>query len=134
MNLPQEIYQSPFFVNKRKKPLQNSPIYGTLKLRSKMTEKHYYFDTTTEYDEWFDGETKKSQVQVEDRLSKIEDEGHFGTHKDLENGVWELKWGIGRRVYYALIPEKNIILLLGGNKNGQDKDITKAKKILNRYI
>ena len=40
------------------------------------------------------------------------------------------KWGIGRRVYYALIPEKNIILLLGGNKNGQDKDIAKAKKIL----
>lgn len=99
-----------------------------------MTEKHYYFHSTTEYDEWFEEETKKSQVQIDDRLSKIEDEGHFGTHKDLEDGVFELKWVGGRRIYYALIPEKNIILLLGGNKNGQNKDINKAKKILQRYI
>jgi putative addiction module killer protein len=99
-----------------------------------MTRKHYYFDVTIEYEEWFDAETKKSQVQIEDRLSKIENEGHFGIHKDLEDGVWELKWGSGRRVYYTIIPEKNIILLLGGNKNGQDKDITKAKKIIKRYI
>jgi putative addiction module killer protein len=99
-----------------------------------MAEKYYYFQNATEYDEWFEGETKKSQVQIADRLSNIENEGHFGIHKDLEDGVSELKWGNGRRVYYALIPEKNIILLLGGNKNGQDKDITQAKKILKRYI
>lgn len=99
-----------------------------------MTEKHYYFETTTEYDEWFENETMKSQVQIADRLSKIEKEGYFGTRKDLEDKLWELKWVSGRRIYYALIPEKNIILLLGGNKNGQDKDISKARKILRRYI
>lgn len=99
-----------------------------------MTKKHYSFDRTTEYDEWFDEETFKSQVQIEDRLSRIENDGHFGDHKPLEDGVSELKWKNGRRVYYSIVPENNMILLLGGNKNGQDKDITKAKKILKRYI
>jgi len=75
-----------------------------------------------------------SRVQIADRLSNIEDYGHFGKHKDLEDGICELKWKNGRRVYYAIIPEKNIILLLGGNKNGQSKDITWAKKILQRYV
>ncbi len=99
-----------------------------------MAGKHYYFDTTPEYMEWIEGETWKSQVQIEDRLSRIENEGHFGVHKDLDDGVSELKWMNGRRVYYTIIPEKNIILLLGGNKNGQDKDINKAKKIRKRYL
>jgi hypothetical protein len=32
------------------------------------------------------------------------------------------------------IPEKKILLLLGGNKNGQDKDIRQPKKILRANI
>jgi hypothetical protein len=40
-----------------------------------------------------------------------------------------LRWKEGRRIYYAYIPEKKILLLLGGNKNGQDKDVSKAKAI-----
>lgn len=46
----------------------------------------------------------------------------------------ELRWKNGRRVYYAEIPEKQIILLLGGNKNGQDKDIRRAKRIFNKHV
>ncbi len=72
-----------------------------------MSEKHYDFDKTTEYEEWFEEETFKSQVQIEDRLSRIETDGHFGEHKPLEEGVSELKWKNGRRVYYSIIPEKN---------------------------
>jgi len=86
-----------------------------------------------EYKEWLENETKKSQLQIAERIRKIEEEGYFGNRKDLEDEVWELKWKGGRRVYYAHIPEDNILLLLGGNKNGQDKDIKKAKKILNKY-
>lgn len=47
--------------------------------------------------------------------------------------VWELRWKNGRRVYFAHIPEKKVLLLLGGNKNGQDKDIRKAKSLLKKY-
>ncbi|HEY4832249.1 MAG TPA: type II toxin-antitoxin system RelE/ParE family toxin [Waddliaceae bacterium] len=63
---------------------------------------------------------------------KIEDEGHFGLHKYLNAGVYELKFNDGRRIYYALIPKTKVILLLGGNKNGQDKDIKKASSILRK--
>lgn len=83
-----------------------------------------------DYDEWFDSEPPKSKVQIQDRLSRIEDCGHFGTIRDLKEDVWELKFNDGRRIYYTVIPENNVILLLGGNKNGQQKDISKARKIL----
>jgi putative addiction module killer protein len=77
----------------------------------------------------------KSRVQIAKRLEKIETEGHFGTtREDLGDGVCELKWKNGRRIYYAYIPKDNVLLLVGGNKNGQDKDITQAKKILRENI
>lgn len=94
----------------------------------------YRLIKTPEYQLWIEGETKKSRVQIADRLSKIETDGHFGLSKNIGDFISELKWGNGRRVYYAIIPPDNIVLLLGGNKNGQDKDIRKAKKILEHYL
>ncbi len=67
------------------------------------------------------------------RLARIREDGHFGTKKDFDSGVSELKWISGRRVYYAIIPVRNVIVLIGGNKNGQNKDIKQAEKILRKY-
>jgi putative addiction module killer protein len=89
----------------------------------------YTIYETLEYREWFETERLKSQRQIHGRVLNIELEGHFGHHKFLENNIWELKFNDGRRIYYAFVPESKIILLLGGNKNGQDKDIKKATKI-----
>ena len=89
---------------------------------------------TPEFVDWLENETAKSQVQIESRLSHIEEAGHFGEHKDLDDNVWELKWKNARRIYDSYIPERKILLLLGGNKNGQDKDIRFAKKILQKHI
>jgi putative addiction module killer protein len=95
----------------------------------------YTIIKTQEYDDWLASETMKSRFQIAKRLEKIETEGHFGIiREDLGEGVSELKWGGGRRVYYAYIPEAKILLLLGGNKNGQSQDIKKAQKILKEYI
>ena len=99
-----------------------------------MKEKSYTIYNTPEYDEWLDEQTAKSQVQVRSRVANIQDEGHFGDHKEVGDGIYELRWKNGRRVYYAEIPEKEILLLLGGNKNGQDKDIRQAKKIFNKHV
>ena len=99
-----------------------------------MKDKAYTIYNTPEYDEWLEEEPAKSQVQVRSRISHIQDEGYFGDHKGVGDGVLELKWKNGRRVYYADIPEKKILLLLGGNKNGQDKDIRQAKKIFNKHV
>lgn len=99
-----------------------------------MKEKAYTIYNAPEYDEWLDEQPAKSQVQIRQRVSYIQDEGHFGDHKDVDDHVWELRWKNGRRVYYAYIPEQKILLLLGGNKNGQDKDIRQAKKILCKHV
>lgn len=104
-----------------------SPIYHTMK------EKTYKIFNTPEYDEWLDEQTVKSQIQVRSRITNIQDEGHFGDRKELSDGLCELRWKNGRRIYFAEIPERQVILLLGGNKNGQDKDIRQAKKIFNKY-
>ena len=88
---------------------------------------------TIEFMDWLNNENLKSQVQIEKRISNIETEGHFGTVNDVGENVQELKWKNGRRVYYSYLPEFNILLLIGGNKNGQNYDIKKAKKILKEY-
>ena len=97
----------------------------------------YRLIQTEEFEEWLEGENPCSRYQIDTRLAKLRLDGHFGTinnvsRKDrggLKNKVWELKFNDGRRIYYACFPEQNILLLLGGNKHGQDKDIKKAKTI-----
>jgi|694.fasta_scaffold22193_3 putative addiction module killer protein len=84
------------------------------------------------YDEWFQSQTEKSKVQIENRLDRIKQDGHFGHIRDLGDNLFELKFNDGRRIYYTIIPVNNIILLLGGNKNGQDNDIRKAKNSLQK--
>lgn len=85
-----------------------------------------------EYRKWFEKQDLRSQLQIEKRLSKIELEGHFGISKPVDDYVFELKWENGRRIYYAYMIKQQILLLLGGSKHGQSKDIAKAKKILEK--
>lgn len=93
---------------------------------------YYFIYQTDEYKEWFQTETLKSQRQIFKRILHIEEYGHFGYRKQLDRLLWELKFNDGRRIYYTHIPEAKIILLLGGNKNGQDKDIKKAASIIRK--
>lgn len=86
---------------------------------------------------WFEQQTEKSKVQIDDRLSKIQYEEHFGDHRYVGTTsaeVWELRWKNGRRIYYAYLPESSIFILLGGRKNAQSKDIAKAKRLFKKYI
>ncbi len=58
----------------------------------------------------------------------------------LAEGLLELRWKNGRRVYYSIIEKISlksnefVLILLGGLKNEQKKDIQKAKRILKRYL
>jgi len=99
-----------------------------------MSDTAYRIYNTPEYEAWLDEQPAKAQVQIRGRLAHIQDDGYFGDHKDVGDNIWELKWKSGRRIYYANIPERNILLLLGGNKNGQDKDIRQAKKIVQKHV
>jgi putative addiction module killer protein len=83
------------------------------------------------YLKWFEGLKLKEAGQVEARLKRIVDEGHFGSVRDLGNGLWELKFNNGNRIYYVRTGRTELTLVLGGNKNGQDSDIKKAKNVFN---
>ncbi len=88
---------------------------------------------TEEFKAWFDQQTEKSKAQIDARLKNIEMFDYFGDHKALGEKLLELRWKNGRRVYYSLIIRDALTLvLLGGLKNAQKKDIQKARKILER--
>lgn len=59
--------------------------------------------------------------------------GNFGDSKQLSERLYEMRifTGKGYRVYYTIEQQQIIILLCGGHKGTQSKDIEKAKTILN---
>jgi putative addiction module killer protein len=63
----------------------------------------------------------------------LENDEHFGDTKSVGDGLRELRinYSKGYRVYFKLKDERIIILLIGGDKSTQQKDIEKAKKIWN---
>ncbi|MBI4844400.1 MAG: type II toxin-antitoxin system RelE/ParE family toxin [Nitrospirae bacterium] len=56
--------------------------------------------------------------------------GNFGHSKSLGEGIYELKvdYGPGYRVYFSVIGKTIVLLLLGGDKKSQNKDIAQAKE------
>ena len=61
--------------------------------------------------------------------------GNFGDCKTISSGVCELRihCGSGIRIYYGKIGNKVVLLLCGGDKSSQAKDIVKAKKYFEDY-
>ncbi len=62
--------------------------------------------------------------------------GNFGDHKPCRDGVWELRidQGPGYRVYYSLLRNEIVLLLLGGDKKAQSDDIDQAIDCLKDYL
>lgn len=93
-------------------------------------------EKTSEFVNWLENLQIKTRALVESRLFRIEEYEHFGIVRNLGNSLAELKWANGLRVYFStrIDQEGNIvILLLGGIKNAQEKDIQQARKILEKY-
>lgn len=68
------------------------------------------------------------------RLSRLEC-GNPGDHASVGDGVFELRihLGAGWRIYYGQVGQQIILLVGGGTKNGQQRDIDVAKQRLNEY-
>ena len=90
-------------------------------------------DETPDYREWFEQRSKADKAQISARVIRIREHNHLGDTRYLGKGLAELRWKNGRRVYYAAIGKDSILFLIGGNKNGQKKDIEKARHILQKY-
>lgn len=90
-------------------------------------------ERTTEFIDWFRSLNLKDQLQVDSRIQRIRDHAHFGDVRNLGGGLAELRWKNGRRIYFTKIDTVVILLLSGGLKNAQKKDIQKARILLQRY-
>jgi len=84
-----------------------------------------------EYAAWYDSQSAKVRAQIDGRLERIREFGHYGHVRKLSSILFEIKFNNGNRIYCTekIINGKVVILILGGNKNGQEKDIKKAQKI-----
>ena len=69
-----------------------------------------------------------AKVSIARRIVRLEN-GNFGDSKSVGEGVFELRIDVGQgyRVYFTNKDNTIIILLVGGDKSSQDKDIKAAK-------
>ena len=87
------------------------------------------------FEEWLESLRDKAlQRAVDARLARVAD-GNFGDHKSVGNGVYELRIpkGPGIRIYYGLKGEEIVVVIGGGDKSTQQKDITRAKELWRKY-
>lgn len=75
------------------------------------------------------------RVALQRRIDRIAGSGNLGNHSFCRDGVWELKIdvGPGYRVYYVEVKKTTVLLLCGGTKRGQERDIAQAVKFWKDY-
>ncbi len=94
---------------------------------------HMQVTRSREFERWLAAESEKIQALVESRVFRIEHYDHFGDAKHLGEGLSELRWKNGLRVYFARTGSRLVLLLHGGGKNDQKDDIKKARILFKRY-
>ncbi|MDP1690047.1 MAG: type II toxin-antitoxin system RelE/ParE family toxin [bacterium] len=88
------------------------------------------------YQDWLDRlRDIASRVAIQRRIDRIADTGNLGSCRFCNDGVWELKIdnGPGYRVYYVEIKKTVLLLLCGGTKRTQERDIVRAVKYWKEY-
>ena len=90
-------------------------------------------DGSSPYKAWFDGLDAQAAAKISVAISRLE-LGNTSNVKWFDGiGEYVLNWRPGYRVYLAKDGETLIILLGGGTKHKQQKDIDQAKKLHAEY-
>ena len=87
------------------------------------------------FSEWLNSLRDRTfRARIRNRISRLE-LGNFGDCEPVSEGVFELRFffGSGFRVYFAKYEEERILLLGGGDKKTQIKDILKAKNCWKKF-
>src|ERR1035437_1529479 len=88
------------------------------------------------FQEWFDGlKDDALRLAIRRRIKRVQD-GNFGDHRSAGgNGVWELRihLGPGYRIYCGEDGIDIVLLICGGDKSTQEKDIRKAQWLWANY-
>lgn len=92
----------------------------------------YFIEKTTEFDKWLKKlKDLRAKAKILFRIQKLEKDEHFGDCEPVGDGIRELKinYAKGYRIYFKEKDGKVIVLLIGGDKSTQQKDIEKAKEL-----
>jgi putative addiction module killer protein len=92
-------------------------------------------EKTHEYRDWIDGlKDLSGRARILMRVDRLI-HGNPGAHRNLTHGVSELKVdvGPGYRVYYTRHGDRLLLLLVGGDKSSQAKDIAKAIRLAKAF-
>lgn len=87
------------------------------------------------FEEWLeDLKDKKGRAKIRVQLDRLA-QGNMGKCASIGKGVFELKvnFGPGYRIYFGQDGKRLIILLCGGDKSTQRKDIQKAQEYWTDY-
>jgi putative addiction module killer protein len=87
------------------------------------------------YFEWLKLLDQKTQDRIVTRVARL-NLGQFGDFKSLDRGLYELRlfFGPGYRVYFGEHRNTIVLILSGGDKSTQSKDIKTAKEYWNTYL
>ena len=86
---------------------------------------------TETFERWIRGlRDQRAKVSILSRIERIED-GNFGDHRSVGGGVSEIRLSVGKgyRVYYAVRRSRVVVLLCGGDKSSQQRDISQAQQM-----
>jgi putative addiction module killer protein len=85
--------------------------------------------------DWLETLDVVTRARVQARIFRFE-MGNLGDHKPVGEGVWEarLAFGAGYRIYFGRRGSELVLLLLGGDKGSQRKDIARAKGVWASYL
>ncbi len=92
----------------------------------------YEITSTYFFDKWFKGlKDRTTRNKVLARIDRVKN-GNFGDFKSLGDDLFELRFffGGGLRIYYTIRNHKVVLLLHGGSKSSQNRDIDKARQMI----
>jgi putative addiction module killer protein len=85
--------------------------------------------------EWLESLDTAIKARIQARILRIES-GNLGDHKSVGDGVMELRFdfGPGYRVYFGMDGKTVVLLLIGGDKSSQRRDIKRAQELWSEYL
>ena len=99
-------------------------------------EGQYRLEQTSDFAGWLGGlRDTDGRARILKRLRRVAD-GNLGDVKAIGDGVHELRmfFGPGYRAYYMMRGDVLILLLAGGDKDSQERDIAKAKELARQIL
>ena len=96
---------------------------------------HYLTPSGTDvYEDWLRGLDSRDAERIKAYVTRMYS-GNFGVTRSVGEGVFELKinFGPGYRLYYLHDGDRIVVLLCGGDKGYQTRDIAQAKRSAGDY-